>query len=358
MERRQFVKGLAGTLGTAAACSVGPFVHAKSTVQWRMVTAWPKHFPGLGTGANELAKTIEALTDGQLRIKVYGASELVPAFEVFDAVSRGVVDMGHAASYYWKGKTPAMQFFSAVPFGFNAQEMNAWLYDGGGLKLWQELYSAFGLMVFPAGNTGVQMAGWFNQPINSLEDLKGLKIRMPGLGAEVLKKAGSLPVSLPGGDIFLALQKGTIDATEWIGPMNDMAFGLHKAAKYYYGPGWHEPGTAIECMISQKSFQALSKQHQEAVRVACAMTNQSMLTHFTYQNQLALHQLKQTSDVVLGELPMDVLKHLKALSSEVVADVAKSDPFSKKVYAAYQKFSKDAALWQNISEFSYLKARS
>lgn len=357
MKRRTFIK-TAGTLTLASALSLSPFVHARSKIKWRMVTAWPKNFPGLGTGALRLAELIKNLTEDQIEVKVFGASELVPAFEVFDAVSRGVVDMGHAASYYWKGKTPATQFFSAVPFGFNAQEMNAWLYAGGGLQLWQELYSAFGLTVFPAGNTGVQMAGWFNKPIHSINDLKGLKMRIPGLGAEVLKRAGSVPVSLPGSDIFLALQKGIIDATEWIGPMNDMAFGLHKAAKYYYAPGWHEPATAIECLISQKSFNQLSEELKQAVAHACSVANQEMLVYFTIQNQQALQTLSKDKSVVIGELPAEALRHLHVLSQEVVSDVAKSDPFSRKVYTSYQKFSQESALWQSTSEFSYLKARA
>ncbi len=368
MDRRRFVTtaALAGAAGTLAACggsspsgaACGDGAAAGGErFEWKMVTAWPRDFPGLGTGANRLAEYIGRLSGGRLKVKVYGGGELVPPFEVFDAVSRGTAEMGHSTSYYWKGKTPATQFFSAVPFGLNAQEMNAWLYADGGLQLWQELYAAFGLTVFPAGNTGVQMAGWFNQPIRSVSDLKGLKMRMPGLGAEVLQRAGSVPVSLPGGDIFLALQKGTIDATEWIGPMNDMAFGLHKAAKYYYAPGWHEPATTIECLISQKSFQALPQYLQHAVERSCQIANQSMLVEFTYQNQKALQVLKRDKNIILAELPLDVLKHLKQLSVDVVADIAKSDPFSRKVYDAYRSFSQTSSGWQSLSEFSYLKAR-
>ena len=204
----------------------------QQTFSWKMVTTWPKNFPGLGTGANNLAKLISEMSGGRVTVKVYGASELVPAFEVFDAVSSGTAEMGHGAAYYWKGKSEAAQFFAAVPFGMTAQEMNAWLYYGGGMQLWEEVYAPFGVLPAAAGNTGLQMGGWFNKEINGVEDLQGLKMRIPGLGGEVLKRAGGTPVNLPGGELFTSLQSGAIDATEWVGPYNDLAFGLYKAAKY------------------------------------------------------------------------------------------------------------------------------
>lgn len=240
MQRRHLIKGLgAGALVAGlAACGkeqVSPAASENRKVhRWKMVTTWPPNFPGAGVGANRLAKRIEKASNGRIQIKVYGGGELVPAYEAFDAVSSGAVQMAHGAAYYWKGKAPAAQFFAAVPFGMNAQEMNAWLYYGGGWELWKELYAPFNLMPAPAGNTGTQMAGWFNKEINSLDDLQGLKMRIPGLGAEVLKRAGGTPVNVPGAEVFTALQTGTIDAAEWIGPYNDMAFGLHKAAKHYY----------------------------------------------------------------------------------------------------------------------------
>ena len=263
---------LAGSMSVAA-----PFVHAAPTYKWKMVTTWPKNFPGLGTGANKLAQLITEMSGGRIKVKVYGAKELVPAFEVFDAVSRGTAEMGHGASYYWKGKSEAAQFFSAVPFGLNAQEMNAWLYYGGGMELWQELYAPFNLIPAAAGNTGVQMGGWFNKEIKSVADLKGLKMRIPGLGGEVLKRAGGTPVSLPGGEIYTSLQSGAIDATEFVGPYNDLAFGLYKAAKHYYYPGWHEPGTTLEAMMNKKAFEALPKDLQSIVLNACKVVNQDML---------------------------------------------------------------------------------
>ena len=232
-KRRNFIKR--AVLATSAL--VVPAAHAsEKKIKWKMVTTWPRNFPGLGTGAEHLAKLITGMSGGRIEVKVYGANELVPAFEIFDAVARGTAQMGHGAAYYWKGKSTAAQFFAAVPFGLTAQEMNGWLYHGGGMKLWQEVYEPFGLVPTAAFNTGVQMGGWFNREINSLDDLKGLKMRIPGLGGEVLKRLGGTPVSLPGGEIFTSLKSGVIDATEWVGPYNDRAFGLHKAAKYYYYP--------------------------------------------------------------------------------------------------------------------------
>jgi TRAP-type mannitol/chloroaromatic compound transport system substrate-binding protein len=358
MKRREFIKQ-AGITGVVAGASVlpAPVVHAKTKIKWKMVTTWPKNFPGLGTGANKLAKLITDMSGGRLKVKVYGANELVPAMEVFDAVSRGTAEMGHGASYYWKGKSEAAQFFAAVPFGLNAQEMNGWLYHGGGMKLWQEVYKPFGVIPAAAGNTGVQMAGWFNREIKTTADLKGLKMRIPGLGGEVLKRAGGTPVSLPGSEIFTSLKTGAIDATEWVGPYNDLAFGLHKAAKYYYYPGWHEPGTTLEALINEKAFAALPKDLQLIVKTACDAVNQDMLAEYTARNQTALDTLVKKHKVDLRKLPDEVLKQLHNLSVDVVADVAAKDPVSMKVYQSFNTFSKQVKNWTDISERSYLNFR-
>ena len=232
MKRRDFLTHAgAGSLIAGSALSVSKLAKAEPKYKWKMVTTWPKNFPGLGTGANLLAKLITEMSGGRIEVKVYGAKELVPAFEVFNAVSSGNAEMGHGASYYWKGKSEAAQFFAAVPFGLNAQEMNSWLYYGGGMELWKEIYAEFNLIPAAAGNTGVQMGGWFNREIKSINDLKGLKMRIPGLGGEVLKRAGGTPVSLPGGEIYTSLQSGAIDATEWVGPYNDLAFGFSGSTK-------------------------------------------------------------------------------------------------------------------------------
>ena len=229
----------------------------RKNYSWRLVTTWPKNYPGVGLGPENFAQLVEEMTDGRLKIKVYGNGELIPALEVFDAVSRGTVEMGHGAAYYWIGKLPAAQFFTTLPFGLNAQERNAWLYFGGGIELWEKAYEPFNLIPMAGGNTGVQMGGWFNKEINSLEDLKGIRIRMPGLAGEVFSRAGGEAVLMPGSEIFTNLQTGVIDAAEWIGPYNDLTFGFHQVAKYYYYPGWQEPGAMTEFIFNKEAFDEL-----------------------------------------------------------------------------------------------------
>jgi TRAP-type mannitol/chloroaromatic compound transport system substrate-binding protein len=357
MQRRRFIKSLgAGSLAIGGAAGLGA-VQAKAEHKWKMVTTWPKNFPGLGTGANNLAALIGEMSGGRIEVKVYGAGELVPPFEIFDAVSRGTAEMGHGSAYYWKGKSEAAQFFSTVPFGLTAQEMNGWIYHGGGLELWTELYARFGLVPAPAGNTGVQMGGWFNKEINSVEDLKGLKMRIPGLGGEVLARAGGTPVNLPGGELFTALQSGAIDATEWVGPYNDLAFGLYKAAKYYYYPGWHEPGTILEAMINKQVYDALPADLQSIVLNACKVVNQDMLAEYTARNPAALQTLVSKHEVQLRRFPDDVILKLRELSEQVVAEIAQKDELSSRVYASYRKFLDQAKGWSGISELTYLRAR-
>ncbi len=355
MQRRQLLK--TATLTALGASTLGASAWAQAPIQWKMVTTWPKNFPALGTGAERLAQRIGELSGGRLQIKVYGAGELAPALEVFDVVSRGTAEMGHGAAYYWKAKSEAAQFFSSVPFGLTAQEMNAWLFHGGGMALWEETYAPFGLIPAAAANTGVQMAGWFNKEINTLDDLNGLKMRIPGLGGEVLKRAGGTPVNLPGGELFTALQSGTIDATEWVGPYNDLAFGLYKAAKYYYYPGWHEPGTTLEAIINRKAFNALPKDLQAIVLTACRAANDDVLADLTAHNNAALHTLTTQHKVQLRRLPDPVLAKLKQLSDEVVAEVAKKDPLSQKVYDSYRQFRDQAIAWGRIADLAYLQAR-
>ena len=366
LSRRHFLKKIksdsltllkAGALGSTVAA---PFVvRAESKQwQWKMVTTWPKNFPGLGTGAEKLAKSIEESSGGRIKVRVYGDKELVPAMGVFDAVSRGTAEMGHGASYYWQGKHEATSFFSAVPFGLTATEMNGWLKYGGGQELWDQVYSPFGLVGFSAGNTGVQMGGWFNKEIKTPSDFKGLKMRMPGLGGKVLTQLGSAVVTLSGGEIFQALKLGTIDATEWVGPYNDLAFGLHKAAKYYYYPGWHEPGTTLECMINKKAFESLPKDLQSVVKHACNSATHDMYAEFASRNSTALANLVQVHKVQLKEFPKEVLKTLGEISRQVVGEFAKKDALSKKVYESFDKFRKDTTNWTRISEESYTQARS
>ncbi len=357
MKRRAFITG-ASAAGLALGVGIDTATaRTKAEHDWKMVTTWPKNFPGLGTGANKLAELIGEMSGGRIHVKVYGGNELVPPFEVFDAVSRGTAEMGHGAAYYWKGKSEAAQFFSTVPFGLTAQEMNGWMYYGGGLELWTELYAQFGLVPAPAGNTGVQMGGWFNREINSLDDLKGLKMRIPGLGGEVLQRAGGTPVNLPGGELFTSLQSGAIDATEWVGPYNDLAFGLYKAAKYYYYPGWHEPGTTLEAMINKEKFDALPADLQSIVMNACKVVNQDMLAEYTARNPAALQALLDEHHVQLRKFPDDVISTLRELSNEVVAEIAAKDDFSKRTYASYLTFLKQSKAWSAVSELAYLQAR-
>ena len=368
MQRRKFIKTLSvGAMGGALAgcqqpdCDTGQQGIGQSSaksITWKMVTTWPKNFPGLGTGAEFLAKTIEEMSNGRIKVRVYGAGEVVPPFEIFDAVSAGTAEMGHGSAYYWKGKNAALQFFSTVPFGMNADEMNAWLYHAGGMELWQRAYEPFGLVPMAAGNTGVQMGGWFNKEINSLEDLQGLKMRIPGLGGEVLRLAGGTPVNVPGGDLFVSLQNGTIDATEWVGPYNDLAFGLHKAAQYYYSPGWHEHGTTLESFVNKKAFDALPNDLQSIVRNACRVANQDMHTEYLARNAEALVALLEEHQVDVRTFPADVIEKLRGLSEQVVEELANSEPFAAEIYQSYKTFLEKSKAWSDLSERAFLNLRA
>ena len=341
-------------------CETGEAGVAKTSeiIKWKLVTSWPKNFPGLGTGPEKFAKLVDEMSDGRLKIKVYGAGQLVPALEVFDAVSRGTAQMGHSGAYYWKGKSAAAQFFTSVPFGLNAQEMHGWIHYGGGMELWQEVYEPFNLIPLAGGNTGVQIGGWFNKEINNLSDLKSLKMRMPGLGGEVLERAGGTPVTLPGAELFTALQTGAIDATEWVGPYNDLAFGLYKAAKYYYYPGWHEPGSMLEFTVNKTAFEALPKDLQLIVRTASRATNQDMLDEYTARNNAALKELVGKHKVQLRAYPDEVLAKLKGLSDTVLEEVAAEDPLANKVYQSFKSYRDNVSEYHAITEQAFLNARS
>jgi TRAP-type mannitol/chloroaromatic compound transport system substrate-binding protein len=325
--------------------------------QWKMVTSWPAGFPGLGTGAADLARLITRASGGRINVRVYGAGELVPAFEVFDAVSRGTAEMGHSAAYYWSGKSPAASFFCAVPFGLNAHEMNGWLYHGGGLELWRELYAGFNLVPFAAGNTGVQMAGWFKREIRELADLAGLKMRIPGLGGEVMARVGATPVNLPGGEIFSALQTGALDAAEWVGPYNDLAFGLHRVAKYCYYPGWQEPGPTLECMVHKPAFEALPEDLQAVVEACCQAVNDGMLAEYTARNLTAMRTLQNEHGIAFRPLPEDVMQALRAATQETLADLCSRDAFATRVHASMREFRAGAREWARVSEQAYAASR-
>ena len=288
------------------------------------------------------------MSQGRIAIKVYGAGELVTAFEVFDAVSRGTVEMGQGAPYFWKGKVPAAQLLATVPFGMTAEETNAWVFNGGGIELWREAYAPFGIFPVLAGNTGPQMGGWFNKQINSVEDLRGLKIRVPGLGGEVYSRAGALTVNLPGAEIFPALQAGTIDATDWIAPFNDLAFGIHKVARYYYWPGWHEPSGTIELLLNKQALAALPEDLRQIVIRAGEAAGLEMLSEFTAYNHQALQTLVEQG-VEIRQFPPEVIEQFRRLSGEVVDALVASDPLAAKIAASQRSFMKKVLPWQQIS---------
>jgi len=360
LKRREFLKRttLLGSSALVFGCGAkqpgeSPAVHDNRSFEWNMVTTWPPHFPVMGEGADMLAGWIDTMSGGRLKIQVYGGGELVPALGTFEAVSEGTAEMGHGASYYWAGKVPAAQFFTAVPFGMNAQHMNAWLYSGGALKLWEELYAPFNLLPIPAGNTGVQMGGWFNREINSSEDLKGLKMRIPGLGADVIKRAGGSPILTPGGEIYTNLERGVIDATEWVGPYHDTLMGFNKIAKYYYYPGWHEPGPVLELLVNKGKWDSLPPDLQMCVRVAATRANVWMLSEFEAKNSIYLRQLKDEGKVDIRPFPPNVMRALKTYAKEVIEDLTAKDAASKKVYASFDKFRNQVGAWAAISEKVY-----
>ncbi len=358
MDRRSLLKkgvlaGAAVAASSALGTSSAQAVVTGKQIKWRMVTSWPPAFPILQTGVERFAKRVGELTGGRLSIQVYAGGELVPPLGVFDAVSSGSVQCGHSAAYYWAGKCNAAQWFTCVPFGMDAQGMNAWFYFGNGLKLWEEVYAPFNLIPRPAGNTGVQMGGWFNKKIESMDDFKGLKMRIPGLGGKVIAKAGGAVVLLPGGEIYTSLERGVIDATEWIGPCHDIRMGFYKVAKYYYYPGWHEPGSALELIMNKKAYEALPSDIRAALDTAASELNVQMLSEFETENAKALSQLKSFHKIRLLRFPDKVLEGLKVLAAETIEETASKDPQANKVNEDFMTFKKQLAAWNKISEKSY-----
>lgn len=362
--RKNFLKGLAaGTialpvalrllLGEGKAQETKYAVNSGQRYDWKMVTTWPPGFPILGEGCELLAELIRKMSNGRLNIEVYGGGELVPALESFTAVRQGAAQMGSGAPYYWAGTAPAAQFFAGYPFGLNAQQLNAWMLSGGGLELWRELYADFGLIPFLGGNTGVQMGGWYNREINSVADFKGLKMRMPGLGGRVLEALGGTPVLLAGGEIYTGLERGVIDATEWVGPYHDYIMGFHEITKYYYYPGWHEPGTAFEFFVNKEAYEALPPDLQTIVEVATHYINVYTLSAFEAKNAEYLAKLKEIDTLSIRGFPDDVIEAGKKAAKESIADFANQDPFAKRVYTAVTAFKKQAEKWGDITEKLY-----
>ncbi|MFW6323241.1 MAG: TRAP transporter substrate-binding protein, partial [Guyparkeria sp.] len=265
--------------------------------------------------------------------------------------------MGHGAAYYWQGKMPAAAFFAAMPFGLTANEMNGWLYHGEGIELWEELYKPHGVIPRPGGNTGPQMGGWFRKPIDSVEDFKGLKMRLPGIGGEVLRRLDVSVVNTPGGELFQALDDGTIDAAEWVGPFNDLAFGFHRAAKYYYAPGWQEPSATMEALINQEAFEALPEDLQAIVEGAIKSAALDMLAEFTARNNRALKTLVDEHGVELRYFSDEIMEALFEKSNEVLAEITEKDEFAKRVFDSLTDYRRDVAGWTEGSEYTFLTSR-
>lgn len=322
---------------------------AMQNFRWRMVTTWPVGMPIFQDAAQKFADDVRRMSKGRLDIHVHAAGELVPALQVFDAVSQGLVELGHGSAYYWAGKVPAAQFFSAVPFGVNAAEMRDWLHSGG-LELWHRIYEPFGVRPLPMGNTGMQMGGWFNRPIESLKDIEGLRMRIPGLGGKVLERAGGNPVLMAGGEIYTALERGVIDATEWVGPFHDMRLGLQRAAKYYYYPGWHERGTEFELLVGTAVWATLPADLQVIIEAAAASTGTWVLARMREENRKALAQLRRMQHVQIRSFPPEVLARLRALTTQTLEEEAAADPLFAEVHASYENFRAGLQDWKSLTE--------
>ena len=363
-KRRSFVKkglalgalgatGLVGCENETKKSSSGPYINFNNTYRWKMTTTWPPNFPVVGEGCKMFAEWVKTMSGGRMEITVYGGGELIPSLEGFDAVSNGAVEMNHGAAYYWAGKLPAAQFMTTVPFGMNAQQMDSWILSGGGDKVWEDLYKPYDLIPISAGNTAVQMGGWFNKGIRSIDDIKGLKMRIPGLGGKVFARAGGTPMLVAGGEIYTNLERGVMDATEWIGPYHDYLMGLHQVAKYYYYPGWHEPGSVLELTMNRTKFLGLPSDLQEIIRTASLRLNRWMAVEFDYQNAVYLEKIKQVETLELKQLPGEVLEILKQKTAETIQELIDTDPVSKKVYDAYQAFRNKITPWTEISDKVY-----
>lgn len=331
---------------------------SKNRREFRLATSWPKDFPGLGIMPLNIAKAVRDMTDGRLDIKVYAAGELVGALECFGATSTGAADMYHAAEYYWQGKVKGFSFFTAVPMGMVATELMGWIDHGGGQALWDDLSADFNIKAMQAGNTGHQTGGWFKKEINSIEDFRGLKMRMPGLGGDVLREIGAAAVNLPGGEIYQSLQSGAIDATEWVGPWNDLAFGFYREAPYYYTPGFHEPGASLALGVNLDVWNSLSASDQAVIQYAAKAVNDMSLGEYNYRNTLALNTLRQDHNIAPRSLPDDALKAIGIASLDVLASMANADKKTAKIYESFHKTLKLQREWTEISEGAFIRART
>lgn len=363
LNRRNAIKkiaavGAAGVAVSAASASIAAPAVLSGKREWKMVMTWQKVLPGLGTGAVRLANRITKLSGGRLTVKPYGGGELVPPLGVFDAVSQGTAEMGHAAPYYWLNKNKSLAFFCGVPGGLTAQEQNGWLYFGGGMKLWDEAYAEFGLKSFPAGNTGTQMGGWFKKELKTVADLQGLKIRMPGIAGEVFSKLGGSSQTIPPQELFTAMQSGVIDALEWVGPWNDMALGFNKVSTHYYGPAFQEGGPTLELMVNKKAFDELPTDLQLIVRCACSTENDLMTAEYHANNIRAFQKLKQQKDLVIDTYPQEILTALFKTAEEVVAETASLGDINRRIFESYDRYRRYSIAYGMTAEHGFLNARA
>jgi TRAP-type mannitol/chloroaromatic compound transport system substrate-binding protein len=352
MKRREFLKK-AGVAAASATLAPLMFANAqRSRFRFEMVTSWPVALDTIYGGATNTARFLREMTDGDVDIEVFPAGAQVGGFEVYDAVSSGAFDFGHTASYYYVGKDPSHGFFTSVPFGFNAQQINAWFYDGNGLALWNELNARDNLIAFPAGNTGVQMGGWFNKEINTPDDIIGTSMRIPGLGGQVFTRAGGNTQAIPGGEIFLALERGTVDAAEWVGPYDDEILGLHRAARYYYAPGWHEPGPTLGTYVNLETYNSLPADVQNAIQTASAAANVTMLSQYESRNGAALARLI-AGGVQPRRFPQSVLQRLEGAMNELHDINSANNPFYARVLEDFIAFRDDIRGWSETSEYAF-----
>jgi len=359
MKRRSFLaKGAAASGAAAATATFSAPAIAQKRIEAVMVTTWPRDFPGLGTGAQRLAKRITEMTDGRIQIKYFASGERVKAFDSFDEVASGNAQMYHAADYYWKGKHPSWAYFTAVPFGLTSNEMNAWLQWGGGQALWDELAAGFGLKCVRAGNTGVQMGGWFRKEMESPDDFKGLKMRIPGLGGDVMAKLGASPVSLPGSQIYENLISGAIDATEWVGPWNDSFMKFYEAAKYYYYPGMHEPGPVLSLGMNKKWWDGLSRSDQQIIEAAALAENDIMTAEFNAKNGEWLAKLIKEQGVKLRRFNDDIYDAFGEAADEVFETVTSHSELARRVHESFLKARKAYGSWAKISDQAYVAQRN
>lgn len=360
MERRRFLLGTAAAgAGVAVAASSLPKpALSQGLIEWRMVTSWPRGLPGVGTGAQRIADWITQMSGGRLTVRLFSAGELVPAFGGFDAVSQGTADMCHDASYYHLGKSEGFAFFTAFPWGFTAAEISAWVHYGGGQALWDELSAPFNIRAWIAGNTGTQMFGWFKRELRSVEDLRGLKFRTPGNQAKVLSKLGVTVVTIPGGEIFAAMQSGAIDGAEWIGPANDLSFGLHQVAQFYYSPGYHEPGAALQLMVNRQRYDALPDDLKMIVRTAAQAGHDDCLAEYNALSGPALQTLVQRHGVQLRQLPRDILIACGNASNEVLQELRDGpDRMTRRIIDSYLEFRTAVMPWTRVGEQAFMTAR-